>query len=109
MIDFSKMPCLYWSDITKCSYLQRRILVHSILYYELNESVITDQEFDSLCKQLLVIQENIDQEEYQQTKYYEQFKSFEGSTGFDLYESLSKQQKEYLTEIAISVLSQFKR
>ena len=48
MIDFSKMPCIYWSDSTKISYLQRRIIVYSIMYYEQNESCVPDKYYDSI-------------------------------------------------------------
>ena len=52
MIDFDQMPFVYWNEPTKISYLQRQVIVHSLIYYELNESVISDKEFDDLSRQL---------------------------------------------------------
>jgi len=37
----------------------RQYLVHSFLYYQLNESIISDKHFDSICKEILnFIQKN---------------------------------------------------
>lgn len=43
MINFNKAPCIYWCDSVKISYLQRRIIIHSLLYYELNVNCISDE------------------------------------------------------------------
>ena len=56
MINFNKAPCIYWRDGVKISYLQRRIIIHSLLYYELNVNCISDESFDELCIQLLEMQ-----------------------------------------------------
>ena len=45
MINFNKAPCIYWCDSVKISYLQRRIIIHSLLYYELNVNCINDESF----------------------------------------------------------------
>ena len=36
----------------------RQYLVHSFLYYQLNESIITDRHFDMICKDVLKLMEN---------------------------------------------------
>ena len=41
----------------------RQYLVHSFLYYQLNESIISDNYFDSICKEILSFLEN-NSEEY---------------------------------------------
>lgn len=107
-IDFEKAPCCYWSDILKASYLQRQIIVHSILYYELSESVIQDFQFDSICKQLLMFQEKLGNE-YKRTDYYQYFYDFKGETGYYLYGRLKELDKRYLTHIAKIVLRNYKR
>ena len=101
-IDFNKAPCIYWSNKLKCDYLQRQILVHSIIYYELNNSVITDKNYDTLCKQLLELK--AETENYNETQYYYVFRDFTGETGFYLYNSLNKSDREYLLHIAQRVL-----
>ena len=100
MIDFNKCPSLYWSDETKISYLQRRIIVYSIMYYELNESCISDREYDSISKQLVELQNKADRKEFERSMYYYAMYDFDGSTGFDIPSRLTKKDKEYLTRIA---------
>ena len=64
MIDFSKMPYIYWSDSTKISYLQRRIIVYSIMYYEQNESCVSDWYYDNISHQLAELQRTCDPAEF---------------------------------------------
>lgn len=103
MINFDRMPCIYWSDITKAGYLQRYIIIHSIIYYELNESVISDKQFDSVARQLVKMQKRM-KHELKDTMYYYCMYDFDGSTGFDLYNRLIPFDKKYLMQIARNVL-----
>ena len=84
MISFDKMPCLYWSDATKISYLQRRIIVYSIMYYEQNESCVSDQYYDSISHQLVELQRTCDPAEFRRSTYYYAMYDFDGSTGFEI-------------------------
>lgn len=66
--------------------IQRRrlqVLVHSCIYYELNESIIDDKKFDSLARELVELQS-----QYpgiaKTVIYSDVFDGFDGSTGFDL-------------------------
>ena len=102
-IEFNKPPFIYWSDIQKCNYLQRYIILHSIIYYILNSSVITDKKFDTVSKQLVKLSKTI--ENYNKTEYYSVFKSFTGVTGFDLYYNLPVKQQNYLLGIAKNILN----
>ena len=106
MVDFNRMPCIYWSDVTKISYLQRYIIVHSIIYYELNDSVISDKKFDSTARQLVKMQKRMERQKLKKTMYYYCMHDFDGSTGFDLYDRLVPYDKEYLTKIANSIVRQ---
>ena len=106
-IKFDRMPSIYWNAITKASYLQRKILVHSILYYVLDSSVISDKDYDRLSKQLVNLRKTMSEQDYQKTEYYYCFDNFDGSTGFDLYDKLKKQDKKYLTFIAQYVLRSY--
>ena len=108
MIDFSKMPCVYWSDSTKVSYLQRRIIVYSIMYYEHDESCVTDAYYDSLSRQLVELQKACDTKEFKKSAYYYAMYDFDGSTGFDIPSRLTKHDREYLTNIASHVYNQWK-
>lgn len=108
MIDFSKMPCIYWSDSTKISYLQRRIIVYSIMYYEQNESCVSDQYYDSISHQLVELQRTCDPAEFRRSTYYYAMYDFDGSTGFDIPSRLTKYDREYLTNITSHVYKQWK-
>ena len=52
-IDFTKCPFVYWSNVVKFSYLQRRIIVYSIMYYECDESCVSDNYYDRMSQQLV--------------------------------------------------------
>lgn len=108
MIDFSKMPCVYWSNTTKISYLQRRIIVYSIMYYENNESCVSDYEYDSISHQLVALQKQASKEEWEESTYYYAMYDFDGSTGFDIPSRLTKEDHEYLTQMANMVYKQWK-
>lgn len=103
MIDFSKCPCIYWSDSTKISYLQRRIIVYSIMYYEHDESCVSDKYYDSISRQLAKMMRECDPEELRRSTYYYCMHDFDGSTGFHIYSRLTPYDKEYLSHIAGTV------
>lgn len=107
-IDFSHVPAIYWSDNIKISYLQRRIIIYSIMYYELNESVVSDKEYDIISKQLVSMMNEATQDELEKTQYWYCMSDFDGSTGFDLYGKLSKKDREYLTILAKHILKRSK-
>lgn len=104
MVNFDRMPCIYWSDATKIGYLQRYIIVHSIIYYHLNSSVISDAEFDSVAQQLIKMQKQLGRQKLKDTMYYYCMYDFDGSTGFYLLDRLIPFDREYLTGIASRVL-----
>lgn len=100
MINFdSTMPSIYWSDETRMSYLQRRIIVYSILYYALSVSLVSDHEYDSISSQLVEMK-NKNPKAYTKTKYYYAMQDFDGSTGFYIYKNLNKKDQEYLMMLA---------
>ena len=103
------MPAIYWSDYTKVSYLQRRIIVHSIIYYELNTNVISDYNYDMLAKQLFEMQNKLPVEEFKKTRYYYLLKDFNGITGFYLYLGLNEKDSKHLMNIAKSVVESYER
>lgn len=108
MIDFSKCPCIYWSDAAKISYLQRRIIVYSIMYYEHDESCVPDYVYDGISKQLVKLQNEASQEEFRKSTYYYAMHDFDGSTGFHIPSRLTKYDYKYLSHIAAVVHDQWK-
>ncbi|NRF01913.1 DNA ligase LigA-related protein [Bacillus subtilis] len=62
---------------------RRQILVHSFLYYQLNENIIADYTFDLWSKELVQLQEKYP-EESKKAVYYAEFTKFDGSSGYDL-------------------------
>jgi len=88
-----------WSDLTKINYLQRKIILLSICYYELNKSKVSDKEYDELSKQLVEMQSKC--KCIEDSQYYYIFYDFDGSTGFDLRDRLNESDKQYLTHLAM--------
>lgn len=62
---------------------ERQILVHSFLYYQMNENIISDHTFDAWSSELVELKEK-HPEEFSQTVYAKEFADFDGSSGFDL-------------------------
>lgn len=107
MVDFNVMPCKYWSDQAKISLLQRRILIYSIQYYKMSETVISDKEYDSISRQLLQLQKTASKADREGSQYWYVFNNFDANTGFDLYDRLTERDQNYLMRIASLVLSSY--
>lgn len=107
-ICFDRMPCVFWNNETKISYLQRRIIVYSIMYYEMDESCISDSRFDAIARQLVELQRK-DPESHEASQYYYAMYDFDGSTGFNIPDRLTKSDREYLTQIAVQVLKSWRQ
>lgn len=107
-INFDSMPSKYWDEYVKISYLQRRIIVYSIMYYEMNESCISDKQYDEISQQLVHLQRSVDLKEFKRSTYYYAMYDFDGSTGFDIPSRLTKKDRQYLTQIATMVLQSWK-
>lgn len=108
IFDVNKLPVLYWNDKTKIEYLQRIIILHSIIYYELNSNCIIDKDYDKLSKQLLELMSNTKKSILEKTQYWYVYKDYDGSTGYYLYHNLSKKDKKYLYLIANNILKQYR-
>lgn len=82
------------------NFLQRFIIVHSYIYYELNDNVISDKDYDAKAKEL-VRYKNEYPELWNSSEYYKQFgDDYNGATGFSLYHELNEHQKEIIQSIA---------
>lgn len=104
-ISFLKPPAMYWRDDIKISYIQRRIIVWCILYYELDNPVISDEEYGEVSKQLCKYKKQ-NPEAYKKSRYYYAMSDYEGSTGFDIPGRLTQKDREHLTKIAERVIKQ---
>lgn len=107
-LNLNVLPVKYWDMTTIISWLQRRIIVYSIMYYEMSESCITDKSFDELSHQLVELMNSNPQEVLEQTTYWYAMYDFDGSTGFDIPDRLTKSDREYLTTIASHVQKQYR-
>jgi NAD-dependent DNA ligase len=83
-----------FTDLEKIQLLQRSILVNSYAYYELDESIISDFQYDANTRQLLELKES-NPEAYKKSRYYRYFDNFESGTGFDLTSRIRKNKKLY--------------
>ena len=80
-------------------FLQRFIIIHSYIYYELDNNVISDKEYDAKSKEL-VKYKNEYPDLWKNSMYYEQFgDDYNGATGFTLYHSLNDHQKKIILSI----------
>lgn len=91
--------------VEKIQLLQRSILVNSFAYYELNENILTDFQYDANARQL---EELVKQypDEFKRSRYYTFFHDFydageHATSGFDLLERVRKNDKELYRHIWI--------
>ncbi len=80
-------------------FLQRYIIVHSYIYYHLDNNVISDRGYDLKARELTRYK-NEYPELWKSSMYYKQFgDDYNGATGFTLYEDLNDKQKEIIRSI----------
>lgn len=108
-VDFSHLPALYWSNTTKASYLQRRIIVYSIMYYERTESCVSDRYYDNISHQLVKLMQDSTRQEMEKTQYWYAMYDFDGSTGFDIPSRLTDADRQYLTNLAIQIHERWRK
>ena len=86
------------------NYLQRFIIVHSYIYYELNRNVISDREYDIKSKELTKYKNEFP-ELWKTSEYYRQFgNDYDGSTGFTFYHALDNHQQRIIKSIVNCML-----
>lgn len=88
-----------FTDKEKIQLLQRSILVNSYAYYELNENILTDFQYDANTRQLLELKQ-ANPEAYQKSRYHRYFDNFESGTGFDLMYRVRGSNKKLFSNIA---------
>lgn len=62
---------------------RRQLLVHSVIYYKLNSSIISDHQWAKWAIELEELQKKYPKES-SEVEWYEAFKGFDHSTGFNL-------------------------
>lgn len=85
-----------FNAVEKIQLLQRSILVNSFSYYELNENILSDFQYDENAKQLAELKKMYP-EEFKRSRYYEYFHDYcneednaHYTSGFDLLERVRK-------------------
>ena len=80
-------------------FLQRYIIVHSYIYYECNNNIISDKKYDEKAKELMRLK-NEYPDLWESSMYYQQFgDDYNGATGFTLYHDLDDHQKEIIQSL----------
>lgn len=72
-----------FTDKEKIQLLQRSILVNAYAYYEMNDNILSDRQYDINALQLEKLKSE-SPEAFRKSKYYKYFADFESGTGFDL-------------------------
>ena len=86
-----------WTLKDKIEFLQRKILLNSMAYYNHDVNFLSDQEYDSISRQLVTLHEEYG--DIWDTQYGYVFDGFDGSTGFDLYYALNDHDQVYLSNM----------
>lgn len=81
-----------FTDKEKIQLLERSILVNSYAYYELDEPILSDYQYDMNTRQLLELKRS-NPEAFKKSRYYRYFDNFESGTGFDLTSRVRKNKK----------------
>lgn len=86
-----------WDLKTKIEFLQRKIILNSIAYYEFDTNFLSDRFYDGICKQLVALCKEYG--DISDTMYGYAMYDFDGTTGFDLVYRLSDKDRLYLTNM----------
>lgn len=84
-----------FNAVEKIQLIQRSILVNSFAYYELNDNILTDFQYDANAIQLAELKKKYP-EEFNRSKYYEYFHDYcaeDGTvytSGFDLLDRVKR-------------------
>lgn len=86
-----------WSLKDKIEFLQRKIILNSIVYYEFDTNFLSDRYYDSISRQLVELCREYG--DISDTQYGYAMGDFDGTTGFDLVSRLTEEDREYLTNM----------
>lgn len=88
----------YWTKTTKIQMLQNWIIVHSMLYYEFDTTLVEDRMYDMNEVQLAKMMKKYPKSA-SRSKYAYAFEGFDGSTGFDIPSKLTKEHRKHFLNI----------
>ena len=60
---------------------QRQLIIHSIIYYEFDDNIWSDFQYDDTSKKMVELMKS---KQFPKSTFYEDFKTFDGSTGYHL-------------------------
>lgn len=83
-----------FTDKEKIQLLERSILVNSYSYYELDNPILSDFQYDMNTRQLLELKRS-NPEAFKKSRYHKYFDNFESGTGFDLTSRVKKNKNLY--------------
>ena len=93
----------YWTNLQKIQMLQRWILFHSYVYYELNENYVEDSLYDKNAHMLADLMEKY-KDLVKSSRYHKVFKGYDGNSGYFLIQRLKQpEHKELLEKIVFDV------
>ena len=78
-----------FTDKEKIELLQRSILVNAYAYYEMDQNILSDRQYDMNALQLEALM-NEHPDIFKKSRYYKYFSDFESGTGFDLVSKVQK-------------------
>lgn len=88
-------------------WLCRKIIIHSIIYYDYDTNIISDPDYDKLARKLeRLVNENRDK--INKCYYYECLKDYTAATGFDLKDRLTDEHRKYLEHLAGMFMGQYR-
>lgn len=88
-----------WHLIDKINFIQRKILLNSMMYYDYDMSYISDHHYDDCCKKLVKLHNIYGPDFIEDSMYGYVYYDFDGSTGFHLTDRLTIEDREYLRSI----------
>jgi len=81
-----------FTTVEKINLLERWILFHSYLYYEKNESIVSDNVYDKNAHMLYKAIVKYPKA-FKASRYYKFFKDYDGNTGMQLINKIKKSNK----------------
>ena len=96
LLDYNLYPDQRESILAKISQRRRQILVHSYIYYEMDDSIVSDAQWSQWAKELVWLQQEFS-DIAKDAPYSKEFDGFDASTGFDFkYDDRIKTRAEQL-------------
>jgi len=88
--------------LEKINRRRRQILVHSAIYYEFNNNIISDTMFDNWCRELVILHSKYIKE-CQQAVFQDVFKTWTGCSGYDLLKGQAGEWARYKAQQLLSM------